>query len=241
MGGVLPVFYFARNNDSLLRLGKTNFRIKILAEACLNGSSELLSNISSSVVIILYNFQLLRLAGDDGVAAYGVIGYVGFIFIAVFIGYSVGIAPVIGYNYGADNRAEMKNILGKSILLLSLTQVAMLLLCAFLSWPISALFVGYDKALMSLTVHAMRIYAFSYLFCGFSIFGSSFFTALGNGPVSAAISFMRTLVFQVLFVFLMPAIFGLNGIWFAMIAAEGAAFAVTVAFILAKRKKYGYI
>jgi len=233
VGGVLPVFYFARNNDSLLRLGKTNFRIKILAEACLNGSSELLSNISSSVVIILYNFQLLRLAGEDGVAAYGVIGYVGFIFIAVFIGYSVGIAPVIGYNYGADNRAEMKNVLGKSILLLSLTQVAMLLLCAFLSWPISALFVGYDKALMSLTVHAMRIYAFSYLFCGFSIFGSSFFTALGNGPVSAAISFMRTLVFQVLFVFLMPAIFGLNGIWFAMIAAEGAAFAVALMFLTA--------
>ena len=241
VGGILPVFYFARKNDSLLRLGKTRFKIKILTEACINGSSELLSNISSSLVIILYNFQLLKLAGEDGVAAYGVIGYVGFIFIAVFIGYSVGIAPVIGYNYGADNRGEMKNLFRKSLILLSVTEIAMVLLCFFLSGPISALFVGYDKLLMDITVYAMQIYSFSFLFCGFSIFGSSFFTALGNGPVSAAISFMRTLVFQVLFVLILPAIFGISGIWFAMIAAEAAAFIVTAAFILAQRKKYGYM
>ena len=241
VGGILPVFYFARKNDSLLRLGKTRFKIKTLTEACINGSSELLSNISSSLVIILYNFQLLKLAGEDGVAAYGVIGYVGFIFIAVFIGYSVGIAPVIGYNYGADNRGEMKNLFRKSFLLLSVTEFAMVLLCFFLSKPISALFVGYDKELMDITVYAMQIYAFSFLFCGFSIFGSSFFTALGNGPISAAISFMRTLVFQVLFVLILPAIFGISGIWFAMIAAEAAAFIITALFILAKRKKYGYM
>lgn len=241
VGGVLPIIYFARKNDSLLQLGKTRFKIKILAEACLNGSSELLSNISSSLVIIIYNFQLLRLAGEDGVAAYGVIGYVGFIFIAVFIGYSVGSAPIIGYNYGADNRGEMKNIFRKSFLLLTLTQIIMLLLCFFLSKPISALFVGYDKGLMDITVNAMRINAFSYLFSGFSIFGSSFFTALGNGPISAVISFMRTLVFQVIFVFLLPLIFGMNGIWFAMIAAEAAALIVTAVFVVVKRKKYGYM
>ncbi|MBQ3100140.1 MAG: MATE family efflux transporter [Clostridia bacterium] len=241
VGGILPVFYFARKNDSLLRLGKTRFKAKTLLQACINGSSELLSNISSSIVIILYNFQLLKFAGEDGVAAYGVIGYVGFIFIAVFIGYSVGIAPVIGYNYGADNRSELKNIFRKSLFLLTITETAMVLLCFFLSKPISALFVGYDKELMSTTVYAMQIYAFSFLFCGFSIFGSSFFTALGNGPISAAISFMRTLVFQALFVLLLPMIFGMSGIWFAMIAAEAAAFAVTAAFILAKSKKYGYM
>ena len=240
VGGLLPLLYFLRPNSSLLCLTKTRFRLKPVIKACANGSSEVMSSVSSSTVSMLYNFQLLRLIGEAGVSAYGVLMYVQFIFIAISIGYSIGSGPIISYHYGAGNHAELKNMLRKSALLMFGSGVLLTGLAVFLSAPLAKIFVGYDQELCALTVRGFRLYAISYLLCGFNIFGSSFFTALGNGLVSALISFLRTMVFQVAAVLIFPLIWGLDGIWFSIVAAELVAALVTVAFLAGKRKKYHY-
>lgn len=240
VGGVVPLVYFARKNTSLLRLGKTKLYGRVLFKTCTNGSSELMSNISMSLVTLLYNAQLLKFAGEDGIAAYGVIMYVGFVFIAIFIGFVIGAAPIVSFHYGAANTDELKNLFKKSTVLTSVGGAAMMILALALAVPLSSLFVGYDEALFEMTVTAFIIHALHYLFAGFNIFGSSFFTALNNGGVSAAISFLRTLVFQCASVLVLPLILGLDGIWFASLIAELLTFGVTMAFILANRKKYGY-
>lgn len=240
VGGVVPVVYFARKNTSLLRLTRTKFYGRVLLRTCTNGASELMSNISASIVTMLYNFQLMRFAGEDGVAAYGVIMYVAFFFAAVFIGYSVGSAPIVSFNFGAENHRELKNLYRKSLILVGLSGAAMCLLAVLLASPLSELFVGYDQGLYQLTVRGFRFYAVSFLLSGFNIFGSSFFTALNNGAVSAMISFLRTLLFQCVSILLLPAIWGIDGVWSAIIAAELMSLAVTAAFLLANRKKYHY-
>ena len=240
VGGVTPFVYFLRENDSLLRLTKTRFDGRILLKTCTNGSSELMSNISASVVTMLYNFQLMSLAGEDGIAAYGVVMYVNFIFAAIFVGYSIGTAPVIGYQYGAQNHAELKNLFRRSLVLMTLSGAGMALLAEALAQPLTQIFVGYDAGLYAITLRGFRLYSVSFLITGINIFGSSFFTALNNGVVSAAISFLRTLVFQVIVVLVLPAIFGLDGIWFAITAAELLALAVTILFFVLKRKEYHY-
>lgn len=241
VGGIAPLVYFARPNKSLLRLTKTRFDGKILLKTCTNGSSELMSNISMSLVGMLYNVQLMNYAGEDGVAAYGVLMYVNMIFLAAFIGYSVGTAPVIGYHYGAQNHAELKSLLRKSALIISVFAVCMFALAEVLARPLASIFVGYDAGLTELTVRAFSIFSFAFLFAGFSIFGSSFFTALNNGLISAAISFLRTLVFQIAAVLILPLIFEIDGIWYSIVVAEVVAVIVTAIFIFAKRKKYGYM
>lgn len=240
VGAFIPMIYFLRKNSSLLRLRKTNIEIKPLVKACTNGSSELMSSISGSIIGMLYNAQLLKFAGENGVAAYGVLMYVQFVFIAVFIGYSVGSAPVIGYHYGAENRSEMKNMLKKSYVLMFTAGVVMMLLAQVLASTLAKIFVGYDAELFELTKRAFRIFSFAFVLSGLNIFSSSFFTALGNGAVSAAISFLRTLVFQMLCVLLLPVIFGIDGIWFAISVAEICAFTLSVMFLQINRKKYGY-
>ena len=240
VGGVIPVIYFSRKNSGALRLTKTHFDGKAILKACTNGSSELLSTISMSIVGMLYNVQLLKYAAEDGVAAYGVLMYVNMIFQAVFIGYSVGTAPVISYNYGAGKHEELKGLLRKSIVIIGITAAFMLASSEILAKPLSLIFVGYDQGLLEMTLHAFRIYSFVFVFSGFAIFGSSFFTALNNGAVSAAISFIRTLVFQIAAVILFPLVWGLDGIWFSTVAAEIAAVCITVIFILSLRKKYMY-
>ena len=240
IGGLFPIIYFVRKNDSLLRLTKTSFSGKILLHTCTNGSSELMSNISASIVTMLYNFQLMRVAGEDGIAAYGAIMYVSFIFCAIFIGYSVGIAPVIGYHFGAGNSSELKNLLKNSLILIGIGGFLMTALSFALSAPISKIFVGYDQALYQLTVRGFQIYAFSFLLCGINIFGSAFFTALNNGLLSAVISFLRTLLFQLVCVLILPVFLGVDGIWLAITAAELAALVVTVSLLVANRKKYRY-
>lgn len=241
VGGVIPLIYFARPNKSILYLCKTNFDGHSLLKACANGSSELMSNISMSIVSMLYNIQLLAYAGEAGVAAYGVLMYVNMIFLAVFIGYSVGVAPVIGYHYGAENHAELKSLFGKSLKITFIFSVVMFLLSELLGKPLALIFVGYNDALVDMTVHAFAIYSFSFLFAGFAIFGSSFFTALNNGLVSALISFLRTLVFQVAAVLIFPIFWELDGIWLSIVAAEVMAVIVTTVFVFAMRKKYRYM
>lgn len=240
VGGVLPLFYFARKNDSLLHLTKASWNWKVLLKTCTNGASELMTNISMSLVNILYNFQLMRLAGQDGVAAYGVIMYVNFTFSSIFIGYSIGSAPVFSYHYGAANHAELKSLFRKSLLLTGIWGIALTALAIVLAAPLSRLFVGYDAGLYQMTSHGFRLYALSFLLCGFNIFGSAFFTALNNGAVSAAISFLRTLLFQIAVVLVLPAIFGINGIWLAVVVAELLALLVTVTFFAAKKNQYHY-
>lgn len=240
VGGLVPVLYFARRNDSLLRLTRPRFYGWVLVKTCTNGSSELMSNLSSSVVNILYNFQLMRLAGEDGVAAYGAVMYVSFIFAAIFIGYAIGSAPVVSYHYGAGHGEELHSLLRKSGVLTALTGAAMAVLAALVSAPLAKLFVGYDQALYQLTVQGFRLYALSYLLSGFNIFGSAFFTALNNGLASAAISFLRTLVFQCASVLLLPVVLGIDGIWLAISAAELAALAVTAGLLAANRRTYRY-
>ncbi|MCD7888565.1 MAG: MATE family efflux transporter [Oscillospiraceae bacterium] len=241
VGGLVPIIYFALPNKSLLRLGKTKFDGRSLLKACTNGSSELMSNIAMSTVSMLYNYQLLQYAGNDGVAAYGVLMYVNMIFIAVFIGYSVGSAPIVSYHYGAGNKDELKGLLRKSVTIILCFSVSMLVCAELLAKPLSMLFVGYDEGLLELTLGGFRIYSFSFLFAGFAIYGSSFFTALNNGVISAIISFLRTLVFQIAAVLTFPLIWGIDGIWFSLVAAEIMAVATTSVFIFAKRKKYGYM
>lgn len=241
VGGTVPLIYFSRPNTSLLRLTKTKWDGKALLKACTNGSSELMSNISMSVVSMLYNVQLMKYAGENGVAAYGVLMYVNMIFLAAFIGYSVGTAPVTGYHYGAGNHTELKSLLKKSVCVISVFAVCMFLLAEILAYPLAKIFVGYDEVLLNLTHHGFTIFSFSFLFAGFSIYGSSFFTALNNGLISALISFLRTLVFQIAAVLILPAFLGIDGIWISIVAAEIMAVMITVFFVLKMREKYHYI
>ena len=240
VGGIVPLVYFACPNNSLLRLGRTEFDKKSLIKTCVNGSSELMSNISMSVVSMLYNVQLLKYAGEDGVAAYGILMYVSLVFQAVFIGYSVGTAPIVSYQYGAGNHRELKGLLKKSFVLVGVFAVIMFAAALALARPLSFLFVGYDEELLELTVHAFSIFSFSFLFSGFAIFGSSFFTALNDGVTSAAISFLRTLLFQIAAVLIFPLLWGVDGIWISVVAAEVMAVIVTAFFLQIKRKKYHY-
>ncbi len=240
VGGVVPLFYFSRPNTSLLRLTRTGFDGKALLRTCTNGSSELMSNISMSVVSMLYNVQLLKYAGEDGVAAYGVLMYVSMIFQAVFIGYSVGVSPVVSYHYGARNHGELRGLLKKSFVLVGVFALIMFSAAELLAEPLAMIYVGYDKGLLDMTLRAFLIYSFSFLFSGFSIFGSSFFTALNDGRVSAVISFLRALVFQVIAVLVFPLIWELDGIWFSIVGAEVLALLVTLMFLAGKRKKYHY-
>lgn len=242
VGTIIPIMYFtSKRNDSLLRLGKGKFDFKVLLDTCTNGSSELVSNISSSVVSIVFNKQLMKLAGENGPAAYGVMMYVNFIYVAIFIGYAIGTAPVIGFNYGAKNKNELKNIFTKSLKIMGIFGVIMSLLAFCLAKPISWVFVGRDEELFNMTVAAFKLFSFSFVFTGFGIFGSSMFTALGNGAVSAIISFLRTLVFQIACVLILPEFLGINGVWLSMLFAEILSTIVTVIFWITKRKKYGYI
>ena len=240
VGALLPLVYFLRPNSSLLRLGRTRWDGKALFKACTNGSSELMSNVSMSLVGMLYNIQLIRYAGEDGVAAYGVLMYVNMIFLAIFIGYSVGTAPIVGYHFGARNHPELHSLLRKSLLLLSITAVGMWVLGEVSGEILSRIFVSYDAALLDMTRQAFTIFSFSFLFAGFNIYASSFFTALNDGLISAMISFLRTLVFQTAAVLLLPRLWGLNGIWWSIVVAEGGAFLVSGACVLLLRKKYQY-
>lgn len=240
IGGGIPLFYFLHHNSSLLRLVITRFELRPLWKTCTNGSSELMTNLSSSLVNILYNLQLMKLTGKDGVAAFGTIMYVFFIFIAIYIGYSMGCAPLIGYHYGAGNHKELKNLLTKSLILMGILGVLLTIAAEVLAAPLSKLFVGYDPELYALTCHAFRLYAFSFLVTGFNIYGSAFFTALNNGGISAAISFLRTLLFQVAMIYLLPVFFDLDGIWLAVTAAECLTLVITIIFLITQRKHYHY-
>ena len=239
-GAVIPLFYFARKNPSLLRLRKFRFDGKALLRTFTNGSSELMSNLSMNIVGMLYNLQLIRYAGEDGVAAYGVIMYVNLVFMAMFIGIAIGVPPLIGYNHGAQNERELKNIFRKTMMILAVTSVLMAAMALLLARPLSTIFVGYDQALMEMTVHGFTIYSLSFLLSGFNMFGSAMFTAFNNGLISAVISFVRTLVCQIAAVMLLPLIFDLDGIWMSIVVAELAAACLTGFCFIKFRKKYHY-
>ena len=240
VGGAVPLLYFFRKNSSILRLGKARFDTRALIKASINGSSEFMNNISMNLVGMLYNLQLLKYAGEDGVAAYGVMMYVSFIFAAAFIGYSIGTAPVFGFHDGAQNHTELRSLLKKSLLLLGVLGVTMVLVAQLTARPLAALFVGYDKDLLSLTIFGFRIFVLSFPFMGYAIFSSGFFTALNDGLTSALISFLRTLVFQASAVMLLPLLFDINGVWLSIIVAEFMAVVFSGIFLLHKRKRFHY-
>lgn len=240
VGSVVPLIYFFRKNSSILRLGATRYDGKVIAKACTNGSSEFMSNVSMSLVGMLYNLQLLKYAGENGIAAYGVMMYVSMIFSAAYIGYSIGSAPLVSYHYGAGNHAELRGLLRKSLVMTGVCAVLMVGMAQALATPLARLFVGYDGRLLDLTVSGFRIFGLSFLFMGFAIFGSGFFTALNDGLTSALISFLRTLVFQTAAVLLLPLLWGIDGVWVSVVVAEAAALVLTVAFLAGKRKKYHY-
>ena len=240
IGVIIPIIYFASKKNDILYLTKTKFEIKPILQACANGSSEMLTNLSMSLVNMLFNAQLMKYAGSDGVVAFGIIMYVSFIFSGTYLGYSIGTAPIIGYHYGAGNTDELKSLLKKSLKLIAITSFVMTGLAEILSKLLASIFVSYDAGLLEITTNAIRIFALSYLISGFNMFASSFFTALNNGAVSAAISFLRTLVFQVIMIFALPIIFGLNGIWLAVTFAEILSLIVSSVFLIINRKKYNY-
>lgn len=241
VGGLVPFVYFARKNSSRLALVKTKLLGGALLRTCTNGSSELVSNISMSSVGMLYNAQLMKVAGENGVAAYGVILYVNFIFIAIYLGYAYGSAPIVAFNYGAGKKAELQNVLKKSLKLLLGTGIVLFSIGVLFAGVLSGLFVGYDAQLYAMTVRGLRFYAVSFLLSGFNIYGSSFFTALNNGVVSAAISFLRTVVFEVAAVLILPLFFGLDGVWCAITVAELASILITIGAFSALRRRYQYL
>ncbi len=240
VGGGVPLIYFFSKNKSILRLGKTRLDFRAILRACVNGSSEFMGNISMNIVGMLYNIQLIKYAGEDGIAAYGVMMYVNFVFAATAVGYSIGTAPIIGYHDGAKNYNELKSVLKKSLIILGVLGVSMVALAELLAAPLAKIFVGYDDGLLRLTVSGFRIFALSFVFVSYAIFSSSFFTALNDGVISAIISFLRALVFQVAAVLLLPLWFGINGIWFSLIVAEFMAVVLSAIFFIIKRKKYHY-
>lgn len=241
VGALIPFIYFLRKNDTLLRIQKARFELSPIIKACTNGSSEMVTTLSISLVNILYNMQLMKLAGSNGVSAYGVIMYIGFLFIGTYVGYSVGSAPIISFHYGAKNKDELKNLLIKSLKLLGISALVMTVMAELLSKPFAYIFVSYDKELLDITVNAIRLFSISYIINWFNIFASSFFTALNNGLISAIISFLRTLVFQTALILILPMFWGINGIWLAVVFAELISLAVSIICIISNRKKYGYI
>ena len=240
VGGALPLLYFGRKNDSLLRLGRCRMDVRSLSFTCMNGSSELMNNISISLVSMLYNMQLLRYAGENGIAAYGVLMYVSMIFQAVFVGFSVGSAPVISYHYGAQNENELKNLLKKSVVIVGLFALAMFITGEALSRPLSALYVSYDAELLEMTIRGFAVFSVSFLFSGYAIFASSFFTALNDGVTSALISILRTFLFQITAIIVFPMIWGIDGIWWSIVAADVSSVAIATVFLAAKRKRFRY-
>lgn len=240
VGGIIPLVYFMRKNDTVLRLVKTKFKLQPILKTCTNGSSEMVTNISMSLVNMLYNMQLMKYAGSNGVVAYGIIMYVGFIFIGTYLGYSIGTAPIIGYHYGAKNTEELKGVLKKSLKLMMITSIVMTGIAEILARPLASIFVSYNKELLEMTTTAIRIFSLSYIISGVNIFASSFFTALNNGVVSAIISFLRTLVFQISMIFILPKFMGLEGIWLAVVVAEILSLIVSSIFLIFNRKKYKY-
>lgn len=241
IGAIIPLVYFFRKNKTMLKLCKTKFDFTTIISACTNGSSEMVTNISMSLVSILFNMQLMKFAGANGVSAYGVIMYIGFLFVGTYVGYSVGTAPIISYHYGAKNKEEVKSLLNKSVKLLGIVAVIMTVLAEIMAKPLANIFVSYDKKLLEFTVNAIRLYSLSYIISWFNIFASSFFTALNDGFVSALISFMRTLVFQVIVILVLPRLFGVNGVWLAVTVAEILAIIVSIICFIKNRKKYEYI
>lgn len=240
VGSVIPIIYFAGGKNNVLKLTKCRFNKDIIIKTCINGSSEMVTNMSMSLVNILYNMQLMKYIGTNGVVAYGIIMYVGFIFVGTYMGYAVGSAPVISYHYGADNKDELKNLFKRSLTIIIVSSVVMTLIAEIIAGYLAGIFVSYDNNLLELTTEAIRIYAVSYLISGINIFASSFFTALNNGVVSAVISFMRMFVFQIVMILFLPVVLGISGIWTAVIAAEVLSVVISVMFLVKNRKKYSY-
>ena len=240
VGGITPLIYFSRPNDSLLRIGRPHVEIRALGKACMNGLSEFVSTISESVVTMLYNFQLLRLAGSDGVAAFGVMEYCTFFFFAIFAGYNMGVQPLFSYNFGAENHVEMKNLFRKSMILMESGGLLMLATLIIFARPLISIFVGYDADLVDMAVHGMRIYALIFITCGINIFVTGMFTALNNGVVSAFIATVRVVICEIGAVMILPIFFGLDGIWFAASVAEAGSIIPVIIFTVVLRKRYGY-
>ena len=240
IGAVVPIFYFRLKKDLIIKLGKPVFKFKPMINGCINGISELVTNISASIVGIIYNFQLLKLAGQDGVSSYGVILYCQFIFLAIFFGYSMGTAPIVGFNYGANNKEELQNIFKKSLKIIGITSLILFGFSEILARPLSMIFVSYNQELLEMTVCGFRIYAISFIICGFNIYSSAFFTALNNGGVSLLLSIGRTFVFQIISVILLPIFLGLDGIWASIIFSELLALIMTILFFILMNKRYGY-
>ena len=240
VGGLIPLLYFCFPNSSLYRLGRTRWDGAALLQTCTNGMSEFVTNISMSLVNMLYNRQLMAYIGEDGVAAYGVIQYVAFFFVAIYIGYSMGTAPIVSYHYGAENYDELKNLFKKGLGFIAVAALVMITLSQTLANVVAGIFVGYDAELTRLTAHAFRVYSLAFLLSGFNIYGSDFFTALNNGKISATISFLRTILFEMSAVMLLPLALGVEGIWVSLPIAEALAVIVTLQFLIRKRHVYHY-
>ena len=240
LAGLLPAFYFARKNSSLLRFVRTRIDWAAMLKICTNGASELLNNISMSIVGIIYNIQLLKYAGNDGLAAYGVLMYISFLFVSIFVGYSIGFSPIISFHFGAKNPKEIRSLLLKSYGLIAVLEILMFIISEVIARPAARLFVGYDSGLFAMTLRGFLLYSFSFLFVGFAILGSSIFTALNNGLISAIISFMRTIVFEIALVLILPAFLGLDGVWLSPVFAELSAALLGCFFLFTHRHVYHY-
>jgi len=241
-GGLFSLIWFlSKRNKTHLQFRKNvKTEWKHVGKSCSNGLSEYVGNVALSVVSICYNLQLMKYIGESGVAAYGILMYLGFVFAAVFIGYNLSVTQIIAFNYGERNHTELRSLLHKSIILISVGGVIMTTVAETAAAPLARFFVGYDESICILTIRAIRIYMLSFLICGLNMFASAWFTALNNGIISAISAFVRTFIFELGCVFILPTFFGVDGIWNAVNVAEVCALLFSAFLITAFSKKYGY-
>ena len=240
IGGGVSLIYFTRKNPTPYTYRPVLPNPRLIGRTCINGSSEMVANIAMSLVGMVYNIQLLRLLGENGVSAYGVIMYVSLLFSAIFIGYEIACSPLMSFQNGAGNTCEKRSLFKKSMLIISVASVILFVIGESCAYPIAYIFTGYNQDLCDLTVMAFRMYACSFLFMGIAMYGSAFFTSLENGLISAIISFVRTLVCELGAVIILPYLFGAQAIWLSFVVAEIVAALLSGLLIVAFSRKYGF-
>ena len=232
--------HFARLSGQILTTGSFGELVRELGFAMCNGSSEMVTNLATAVTTMLFNLQMMHLAGEKGVAAISAVLYVESLFIAVFMGFSAGSAPLFSYHFGSGNRKKLARLMQISVTVIGVSALVMFGSAQLLARPIIAAFAGGDSGLLSMALHGLRIFSFSYLLGGVSIFASALFTALNNGGISALISLVRTLVMRCGLLILLPALLGIDGVWLAVPVAEVFAAMLAAGLLFGFRRRYGY-
>ena len=240
VGGITPFVFFVRSKSTTLRFGRPHMPMSLLGPVFANGVSEFVSEIFHPLASVMYNYKLMELTGLNGVAAYGVLMNVGFLFGSVFLGFAVGSAPLFTYKYEREDHDELHSLFIKSTISVVLMGFLLYGVACMIEGPFAAEFFGGDELLITMTEEAFALHSLSYMVMGLAVFASAFFTAIHDSRVSFLISFLRTLLFEVLAILLLPMLFDLNGVWAASLTSEVLTLLVTVGLLISKKEKYQY-